>query len=222
MATIAKQIPFRLKIKLFWTKRLKNWKKFSVGTCQFLSFDFLHRNVPTCSFIQVSWSIFVQNFRNFVDYNFSVKYDPKCELFLWQLIWTYQIGKCYSINHMVLIVRIWFRNLEWNQKYHRKFFNSYSVLTDYGACCLLLPYLDFINPATKDLNATEYRAKDFLSMFHGAKNGLKHGLKVILDLESFDYAYFPRESEGFLVALTDSADQPVINQDGFYIAPGLY
>ena len=113
-----------------------------------------------------------------------------------------------------------YRNPEWSQKAHRKFFDSYSVLTDYGACCLILPYLDFINPATKDLNPNEYRAKDFLSTFHGAKNGLKHGLKIILDLESFDYAYFQRESQGLLVALTDSADQPIINQDGFYIAPG--
>ncbi len=42
----------------------------------------------------------------------------------------------------------------------------------------------------------------------------------MLDLESFDYAYFPRESQGFLVALSNAADQPVINQDGFYVSPG--
>jgi hypothetical protein len=111
-------------------------------------------------------------------------------------------------------------SLEWSQQYYRKFFDAYSVLTDYGACCLIVPYLDFVNPRTKNIDPDEYSAEDFLSIPRGAKNGLTYGLKILLDLESFDYAYFPRESQGFLVALSDAADQPVINQDGFYISPG--
>jgi hypothetical protein len=94
-------------------------------------------------------------------------------------------------------------------------------LTDYGLCCLIVPHLDFVDSRTKRLDPmTGYRAKDFLSIPTRAKNGPRFGLKMILDLESFDYAYFPRESQGFLVALTDAADQPVINQDGFYLSPG--
>ena len=40
-------------------------------------------------------------------------------------------------------------------------------------------------------------------------------------MESFDYAYFPRGSRGFKVALSDARDKAVINQEGYYVAPGL-
>ncbi len=81
--------------------------------------------------------------------------------------------------------------------------------------------MDFVNPKTKDIkNTLDYGVGDFLSIPRGVKNGLTYGLKILLDLESFDYAYFPRESQGFLVALSNAADQPVINQDGFYVSPG--
>ena len=59
-----------------------------------------------------------------------------------------------------------------------------------------------------------------LNMFLGTKNGLQNGLKLVLDVENFDYAYYPRGAKGFRVALTNALDQAVINQDGFYIAPG--
>lgn len=49
---------------------------------------------------------------------------------------------------------------------------------------------------------------------------MKRGLKLIMDVESFDYAYFPRGSRGFKVALSDGRDKAVINQEGFYVAPG--
>ena len=49
---------------------------------------------------------------------------------------------------------------------------------------------------------------------------VKRGLKLIMDVESFDYAYFPRGSRGFKVALSDGRDKAVINQEGFYVAPG--
>jgi|FrelakmetLWP11LW_1041352.scaffolds.fasta_scaffold266141_1 hypothetical protein len=44
--------------------------------------------------------------------------------------------------------------------------------------------------------------------------------KVVLDVESFDYAYFSRGAKGFRVAIVNALDQAVVNQDGFYIAPG--
>ena len=42
----------------------------------------------------------------------------------------------------------------------------------------------------------------------------------MLDVESYDYAYFPRGAKGFRVALSAATDQAVINQDGFYISTG--
>jgi hypothetical protein len=41
-----------------------------------------------------------------------------------------------------------------------------------------------------------------------------------MDVESFDYAYFPRSAGGLKIALNDATDKAVINQDGFYIRPG--
>ena len=49
----------------------------------------------------------------------------------------------------------------------------------------------------------------------------QNGLKVVLDVESFDYAYFVRGAKGLRVAIANALDQAVVNQDGFYIAPGL-
>ena len=94
-------------------------------------------------------------------------------------------------------------------------------MTDYGACCLIVPYLNLINPETRNLDPSNEISN---SLYHGipsgAKNGLQNGLKIVLDVENFDYAYFPRGAKGFRVALTNALDQAVINQDGFYIAPG--
>ena len=41
---------------------------------------------------------------------------------------------------------------------------------------------------------------------------LQNGLKLVLDVESYDYAYFPRGAKGFRVALSAATDQAVINQ----------
>ena len=88
-------------------------------------------------------------------------------------------------------------------------------LNDYGACCLITPYLDFVNNKTRNISPSLYTGQDFKDIPKGAKNGIKNGLKVILDVESFDYAYFPRGAKGFKVAMTDPRDKAVINQDGF-------
>ena len=48
-----------------------------------------------------------------------------------------------------------------------------------------------------------------------------NGLKLILDMESFDYAYTDKGALGVRVALTDSRDQGLINQDGFNVMPGF-
>jgi hypothetical protein len=39
-------------------------------------------------------------------------------------------------------------------------------------------------------------------------------------VESFEYAYFPRSSRGFKVAITDARDKAVISQDGYFLRPG--
>jgi len=95
-------------------------------------------------------------------------------------------------------------------------------MTDYGACCLIVPYLNLINNETKYTNPDDLSNMWYHKIPTGAKNGLQNGLKLVMDVENFDYAYFPRGAKGFRVALTNALDQAVINQDGFYISPGWY
>ena len=43
---------------------------------------------------------------------------------------------------------------------------------------------------------------------------MENGLQLLVDVESFEYSYFPRSSEGFDVALSDSRDRSVVRQQG--------
>jgi hypothetical protein len=40
----------------------------------------------------------------------------------------------------------------------------------------------------------DYSSDHYHSIPYGAKNGVKKGMKLIIDVESFDYAYYPRGS----------------------------
>ena len=48
----------------------------------------------------------------------------------------------------------------------------------------------------------------------GARNGVKNGLNFLIDVEAFEYSFFPRSGKGFTVALSDSRDRPVVRQQG--------
>ena len=109
----------------------------------------------------------------------------------------------------------------WKNKYVSRFYDAYKSSTDYGACCLITPYLDFENPATKDVHPSNYTGYDFINIPRGTtRNGIKNGLKVILDVENYDYAFFERGAKGFRAVVGDARDKAVINQNGFYIAAG--
>ena len=54
----------------------------------------------------------------------------------------------------------------------------------------------------------------------GVRNGIKNGLEVVLDAETFDYGYFYRQSSGFMVAFADNRDKAIVNQKGFFVQPG--
>ena len=47
------------------------------------------------------------------------------------------------------------------------------------------------------------------------------GVQLILDVESFDYAYVNRGATGFRMSLTDPRDKPLMNQESVYISPGI-
>ena len=41
---------------------------------------------------------------------------------------------------------------------------SQKTYTDYGVCCRIFPQLDFDNPATKDIPASQYKSKKAFAM----------------------------------------------------------
>ena len=100
------------------------------------------------------------------------------------------------------------------------FFEAYMSLTDYGPCAVLYPYLDFENPRTKNLKNRQYDPEFLGDVKFGVRNGIKNGMEVVLDAEIFDYAYFYRQSSGFMVAFADNRDKAIVNQKGFFVQPG--
>ena len=70
------------------------------------------------------------------------------------------------------------------------------------------------------MDPSEYTSEHFHTIPLGAKNGEKRGLKLILDVETFEYAYFPRPNKGLKLSLADARDKAIVNQDGYYLKPG--
>ena len=97
---------------------------------------------------------------------------------------------------------------------------AYKDVTDYGCCCNIVPYLYLVNPETRNVDFSELDRTLYHEIPKGVKNGIHNGLTLVLDVESFDHAYFPRSSKGFRIALTNALDKPLINLGGQFIAPG--
>ena len=101
---------------------------------------------------------------------------------------------------------------DWNREYEHTFYDAYQVATDYGGCCLIVPWLDFENPYTRDKPANEYTGEDYHNMKRGVKNGIQSGLKLIVDVEGWDYGHFSRGGKGLKMVLGDHRDKVVVNQ----------
>ena len=53
----------------------------------------------------------------------------------------------------------------------------------------------------------------------GTKNGQKNGLYIVVDIETFEYAYF-RGGMGVTIGLSDLGERTFIRHEGSYISPG--
>ena len=102
----------------------------------------------------------------------------------------------------------------------RTFFPAYYGVTDYGRCCIITPYLNFVNPDTKNLSPAQYTGEHWHEDKKGSRNGENGGLKVLLDAESFDFSYSGKDSLGFRIAFTDQRDTALLMQDGYVISTG--
>ena len=62
--------------------------------------------------------------------------------------------------------------------------------------------------------AFSYLAEDYMDIQPGARNGVKNGITFLIDVEDFEYSFFPRSGKGFSIALADSRDRPIVRQQG--------
>jgi len=109
---------------------------------------------------------------------------------------------------------------EWNKKFHYNY-RSDKTFTDFGVCCRIYPELDFAKTnSSSETQGPPYTNEEFLNIDKGAFSGIHNGLSIVLDVESFDTAFYPRKSEGFVVAVSGNLERPLISQSGTYINPG--
>ena len=52
----------------------------------------------------------------------------------------------------------------------------------------------------------------------GTKNGQKNGLELLVDVESFEYSYYPRGGRGFIIGLSDLGERNIIRQEGCFLS----
>ena len=93
-------------------------------------------------------------------------------------------------------------------------------MTDGGPCCFISPYINFVDPKTRDRDPQTLTGEEWHLQAKGSKNGLIGGLKLVLDVESFDFVNSGKTTIGFRLGFTDHRDKSVIKQDGYYISPG--
>jgi hypothetical protein len=94
-------------------------------------------------------------------------------------------------------------------------------MTDGGPCCFISPYINFVNPKTRDKDPHTLTGEEWHLRTKGSKSGLMGGLKLVLDIESFDFVYSGKISVGFRLGFLDQRDKAVIKQDGYYISTGI-
>ena len=56
-----------------------------------------------------------------------------------------------------------------------------------------------------------------LTLQVGTKNGQKNGLELLVDVESFEYSYYPRGGRGFIIGLSDLGERNIIRQEGCFL-----
>ena len=96
-------------------------------------------------------------------------------------------------------------------------YKSYISRNDMGACCAVYPYLDF----ESGLKHQNYSGNDFLQIPNGkAKNTVRNGLWLWLDVEKYEYIDHRYGTTGFLAVVVNNHDKPLVTQDGILLTPG--
>ena len=90
--------------------------------------------------------------------------------------------------------------------------------TDFGACCLFVPHVDF--EGLKNVENLTYG-----DQYHGlnanALNGETNGLRLLLDVEQFNYAKHNKVAGGLQLVLHHHSDKPMIQFSSQLISTGI-
>lgn len=81
---------------------------------------------------------------------------------------------------------------------------------------------DFENYETVNLSADLYTGDHFHSIPKGSLKGISNGLKLLLDVESFEYSFYFHGALGLRILLSDPRDQALIFQDSSNVLPGPF
>ena len=104
----------------------------------------------------------------------------------------------------------------------KRFYNAYKLVTDFGVCCSICPYLNFVYEKTKDIDPEDYTTDDWKTVKTGSHNGESGGIKILLDVETFDFTFSNTDSHGFKIVFGNQRDKQIITQDGYLISTGKH
>ena len=88
--------------------------------------------------------------------------------------------------------------------------------TDFGACCLFVPHLDF-----QAVNGNQTYDEIYSELIADAENGESNGLQLLLDAEHFNYGHLKSsDSIGFKISLHLHSDKPMMQFSSQIITVG--
>merc|ERR1719278_806272 len=116
---------------------------------------------------------------------------------------------------------------KWN-RVDRYSYSSHVTFTDFGYCCRIYPKLELEEPMLAPANDSDwvlpqYSGKKFWPEYErrrGSKNGIENGLMLLMDVETFENAHYPRKADGLIVALSGNLERPLVGQSGTFVEPG--
>lgn len=103
---------------------------------------------------------------------------------------------------------------EWKSTYIKVMEPVTVDITDWGYSCSIIPYLDYEHQG-------EFTASDAIKIQKGGgRSGASLGLRMLIDVEAYEYSDFNFGSTGIKVGFGDATEKPTFTRDGLYAQPG--
>ena len=111
--------------------------------------------------------------------------------------------------------------IQWKGIHEKMFVQTFPGKTDWGVCCVLVPYLEFENAKTSDGKYFDENVLWSNKLLGHARNGISKGIWMFLDLEAYEYADYVRAgSTGLRICIGHADDKQTIGQYGSLIRTG--